>query len=156
MKTFLTGAIAFWIAAAARAESTMFNPGPDNNIHQKGVVTVQVPWIKDKGKKFDVHLSIHNENPDKGMIIFLSDMGCRRGKVTGELKHTFFNTGEKTIDFKPNQTKDFNLVCRTEGATRGDFKLSINKVYNNPSLDGKTVGKVIAENLTWSQDDRRN
>jgi hypothetical protein len=125
-------------------------------MHQKGVVTVQVPWIKDKGKKFDVHLSIHNEDKDKGIIIFLSDMGCKRGDVTGILKHTFFNTGEKTIDFKPNEAKEFTLVCRTEGAQLGHFALSINKVYNNPSLDGKTVGKVIAQDLKWSQDDRKN
>lgn len=135
--------------------SEKFVPGPENQMVAKGVLTAYVGWIKDKGGKFDLNLSIHNEDGDKGLIVFLSDMGCERGKVRGELKHTFFNTGERTIDFKPNQTKSFNLVCKVEGKTAGDFKLSINRAYDNPSLDGKTVGKVIAKNLTWTQSDRR-
>ena len=130
-------------------------PDPENQMKAKDIVTVSIPWIKDKGSKFDLNVNVHNENPEKGMIIFLSDMGCNRGTVRGELKYTFFNTGEKTIDFKPNETKSFNMVCKTAGNPRGDFKLSIAKVYNNPSLDGKTVGTVIAKELTWSQSDKR-
>lgn len=135
--------------------SDKFMPDPENQMSAKGVVTVSVPWIKDKGDKFDVNLSIHNEDTDKGIIIFLSDMGCMRGTVRGELKHTFFNTGEKTIDFKPNETKSFTLVCRVHGEGRGDFKISVAKVYGNPSMDGKTVSKVLAKDLSWKQSDRR-
>lgn len=135
--------------------SEKYIPDPENQMKAKDVVTISFPWIKDKGGKFDVNVSIHNENPEKGMIIFLSDMGCLRGKVRGELKHTFFNTGEKTIDFKPNETKSFNLVCKISGDTRGDFKLSVSKIYSNPSMDGKTIGKVIAKDLNWTQSDKR-
>jgi len=135
--------------------SEKFIPDPENQMKAKDIVTASVPWIKDKGGKFDVSLTIHNENPEKGMIIFLNDMGCFRGKVRGELKHTFFNTGERTIDFKPNETKTFTLVCRVSGETRGDFRLTMSKVYSNPSMDGKTIGKVIAKDLAWSQSDRR-
>ena len=142
-----------FVAAVFAAER--FTPGSENNIKKDGVLLAHVAWIKDKGQKFDFNLHIHNENEDKGMIIFLSDLRCKRGTVTGVVKHTFFNTGEKTIDFKPNERKDFNLVCRTEGTEKGDFQLKIAKVYDNPSLDGKTVGKVIAENLEWKQSDRK-
>lgn len=122
---------------------------PSNKIVDKGVVTVAIPWLKDKGDKYDINLSIHNENDEKGMIIFLSDLGCKRGGVAGQLKHTFFNTGERTIDFRPGQTKEMTLVCKTEGSKSGAFELTVAKVYANPTLDGKTVGKILARNLNW-------
>lgn len=141
-------------AIAAHA-SDKFMPGPDNVMSAKGVVTISVPWIKDKGGKYDLAMNVHNDESDKGIIIFLSDMGCQRGTLAGSLKHTFFNTGERTIDFKPGQSKDFKLVCKVEGKTSGDFKLTVSKVYDNPSLDGKTVGKIIAKDLSWTQSDRK-
>ena len=150
MKSIL--ALLTFTAALAFADNK-YTPGSDNRIFKKDVVSMQVPWIKDKGNKYDIHVLVHNESPDKGIIIFLGDMGCQRGEVSGILKHTFFNTGEKTIDFRPGQTKDFTLVCKAE-AKNGDFKLKISKVYSNPSMDGKTVGKVLAENLNWAQSDR--
>ncbi|HMN67136.1 MAG TPA: hypothetical protein PKC28_01225 [Bdellovibrionales bacterium] len=145
-------ALAFALTAQAAEK---FAPDPENVMTKKDVVTFSVPWIKDKGAKWDFQLNVHNENPEKGMIVFLSDISCKRGKVVGVVKHTFFNTGERTMDFKPNERKEFKLVCRTEGAERGDFVLSVRKVYDNPSMDGKTVGKSVAENLTWNQNDKR-
>jgi hypothetical protein len=146
---------AFVVSASAGA-SDKFVPGADNRLEKKDIITVSVNWIKDKGKKFDLNLTVQNDNPQTGMILFLSDLGCQRGEIRGTLKHTFFNTGERTIDFKPKETKSFNLVCSMEAKAKGHFKIVVNRVYDNPSLDGKTVGKVIAEGLTWSQDDRVN
>jgi len=142
------------LASLNAVASDRFVPGPDNKAEAKGILTVTVGWIKDKGSKYDINLIMRNEKTDAGIIVFLSDLGCQRGEVTGSLKHTFFNTGEKTIDFRPHQTKDFNLVCKVEGKPKGDFKISVASVYSNPSLDGKTVGKVIAKDLRWSQSDR--
>ncbi len=147
---YLAGAL-FVVQAFA---SHKFVPDPANKLTAKNVMTMTVPWIKDKGKKYDLNLTVHAESGDKGMIIFLGDLGCQRGEAVGKLKHTFFNTGERTIDFRPNQTKDFNLVCTIGSETRGDFKITIAKIYDNPSLDGKTIGKVIAKDLSWSQSDR--
>lgn len=135
--------------------SEKYIPGPDNVMAAKGVITASVGWIKDKGAKFDLNLALKNEDSMNGIIVFLSDLGCQRGEVAGSLKHTFFNTGERTIDLKPNQLKEFTLVCTAPGSKKGAFKLSLAKVYSNPSMDGKTVGKVIAHDLSWSQDDRR-
>ena len=64
-------------------------------------------------------------------------------------KHTFFNTGERTIDFKPAEAKTFNLVCRLGAETTGAMRLTIAKVYENQTLDGKTAGKVVASNIEW-------
>lgn len=145
-------AVGFCVPALATEKYT---PGPDNKAVVKGVATLSVAWIKDKGKKFDVHVNIHNDNQDKGMIIFLSDMTCQRGNMGGTLKHTFFNTGERTINFHPNETKEFNLVCNIGDESKGDFKILVSKIYENPSMDGRTVGKVIGKDIVWKQDDRR-
>lgn len=142
-------------AAVPALASEKFVPGPENKMNAKDVLTVTVPWIKDKGSKFDVNIVMQNDSADKSIVVFLSDMNCGRGAQLGQLKHTFFNTGERTIDFHPKQTKSFNLVCNYGEKTKGDFKLSIAKVYDNPSNDGKTVGKVLAKDLNWTQSDRR-
>lgn len=142
------------VSLAASAEDR-FIPDPENQMKAKDIMSVWVAWIKNKGEKYDLNINMRNENPDKAYIVFLSDMGCKRGKVRGQLKHTFFNTGERTIDFKPNEAKDFNLVCKTVGGRSGDFQLSISRIYENPSMDGKTVGKVVAKDLTWTQSDRK-
>lgn len=135
--------------------SETFVPGPDNKMVAKDILTVSIPWIKDKGGKYDLNMTMSDDNNDKGIIVFLSDINCQRGQMTGSLKYTFFNTGERTIDFRPKQSKNFNMVCNVPKKTKGEFKLTISKVYDNPSLDGKTVGKVIAKDLVWTQNDRK-
>jgi hypothetical protein len=148
----------FWTAAliifSGNTAFAKLIPSADNKMLEKDVISMTVGWIKDKGEKFDLKVVLHNENNEKGIIVFLKDMGCKRGDADGSLKHTFFNTGERTIDFRPKQTKSFNMVCDLPGKTKGHYKISIAKVYDNPSLDGKTAGKIIAHDLTWTQDDR--
>jgi hypothetical protein len=151
MKLFVSILAVFSVSSAA---DQMFRPGPDNKMEAKGIVTVEIPWINDEGDSYDVQFRVTNDNDDKGMIIFMSDLSCKRGNVTGRLKYTFFNAGERTIDFKPGETKEFKMVCKTEDHKKGDFKLNIARIYNNPSLDGKTVGKIIAKGLSFTQSDR--
>jgi hypothetical protein len=127
---------------------------PANVAKEKGVISFGADWIKDKGKKFDLHLMMHNENGEKGIIVYLSDMSCHRGARMGTLKYTFFNTGERTIDFRPGQSKDFNMVCDTGEGASGAFQVTVSKVYENPNMDGKTPGKILAKSLTWKQLDK--
>ena len=115
-----------------------------------------VNWIKDKGEKYDFELVVKNES-NKGMIIFLSDISCYRGNAMGEVKHTFFNTGERTIDFKPNEMKKFTLVCAYGSKTAGDFSVKIAQAFDNPNNDGKTTGKVIGKAIEWkTADEKKN
>jgi hypothetical protein len=140
-----------FIGAGAWAKQVL---EPKNNqASVKGVVTLTVDWIKDKKSKFDLHILIHNEQSNSGIIVFLGSMGCGRGALNGQLKHTFFNTGEKTIDFRPNQTKEFTLVCQLPSATKGIYKINLGKIWDNPTLDGKTTGKSLADDLVFSQVD---
>lgn len=121
-----------------------------NKVEAKDAIRLWANWVKDKGKKYDVQLAIENIHKSD-IIIYLKDIRCFRGNSSGQFKHTFFNTGERTIDFVIDEVKEFNLVCRLNAeGEKGPYKIVIEKVYSNPSQDGKSRGEVIAENIQWS------
>jgi hypothetical protein len=113
----------------------------------KGVMEARVEWVKDKKSKFDYGLVLTNLT-ESGLIVYLHDIACKKGKVSGETKHTFFNTGEKTIDFKPGETKRFKLVCRLNTEVfSNDYSVGLRRINSNPNYDGKTVGKLLYKDL---------
>ncbi|HEX4924920.1 MAG TPA: hypothetical protein VFV50_12580, partial [Bdellovibrionales bacterium] len=69
-----------------------------------GVLSVWADWVKDKEDKYDIRLNIKNESDD-AIIIMLAGIRCYRGNVPGQIKHTFFNTGERTMDFRAGELK---------------------------------------------------
>lgn len=107
---------------------------------------MDVDWVKVKGSKFDIQLRIQNIS-QKDIIVMLNDMSCGRGDVAGSLKHTFFNTGERTIDFRIGQSKSFRLVCRMGGNGQGPFFIDIARVYDNPTADGARRGDVLGKSM---------
>jgi len=114
-------------------------------------MAMNVFWIKDKGNKYDLKLSLKNTT-NTPTIVYLHDLECFKNNVRGELKHTFFNTGERTIDFKSGQMKSFNMVCNLGGDVRGkDFKIAVSTIYDNPSGDGKSSGKKVDGPIVWEQ-----
>ncbi len=119
-----------------------------------GVVTMNAEWVQDKGKKYDIRLAVTNEHKYP-IIILLGETKCYRGNTRGELKHTFFNTGERTIDFKVGERKSFNMVCKYGFKQKGDFKITLGRIHSNPSGDGKTLGAVLATDLEWTMKDIR-
>lgn len=113
-----------------------------------GVASMWISMIKEKGRKFDATLHIRNESKDK-IIILLGDMDCSQGSETGTLKYTFFNTGERIIDFGPNQEKSFIVVCKLPERTKtGEFAITAHHIFDNPSGDRTHPGKEIAHDLT--------
>ncbi len=121
----------------------------EEKITKSGVFTFWPAWIKDKGSKYDINMNVKNESKTKSMVVLLRDIECSKDGVRGELKHTLFNIGEKTIDLKPYEHKEFNLVCRFPEKISGKYQIEVKKVYDNPNGDGATRGKVLAENLVW-------
>jgi len=119
-----------------------------NKVSKDNLISVWAEWVKDKGKKYDIRLMVSNDSPNP-FIILLSEMQCWRGNMRGEMKHTFFNTGERTIDFKAGEMKSFNMVCRLGGEAVGDIRVVIGRVLENPGGDGKTLGKVLTSNVEW-------
>lgn len=140
--------VASWFLTLAACGSAQIHPETATVTPNK-VIDMKANWVKDKSKKWDIELAMTNKS-EKDIIIMLSDLQCSRGNTNGMLHHTFFNTGERTIDFHKSQTKIFRLVCDTGTPTEGDFKIVINRIYDNPSADGTTKGKVVGDRITWS------
>jgi hypothetical protein len=112
-------------------------------------ITISALELKDKSKKYDIELVIRNKS-DRDIIIYLRDMQCYRGEIPGMLKHTFFNTGERTIDFHRGQMKKFRLVCDLGTKQQGAYKIVVGRVFDNPEGDGSTKGKVLAQSIEWN------
>ncbi|MCJ8276493.1 MAG: hypothetical protein MJK18_06610 [Bdellovibrionales bacterium] len=140
--------VSFLVLASCASRKTL---EPDSNmVESSGVVKVWANWVKDKGKKYDIQFAIENVSK-KSLIIYLRDIKCFRGEAAGRLRHTFFNTGERTMDFHEGEMKQFNMVCSPyKKEARGPFKILIKKVYDNPEDDGETKGKVIATDIEWT------
>ena len=117
-----------------------------------GVASMRVGWIKDKGKKFDFELTIESQS-NESIIVMLPDVHCYRGKTRGVVRHTFFNTGERTIDLLPGEQKTFNALCHLGSESSGPFKISIERIYLNSANDGMTRGKQLGGRLEWSISD---
>jgi hypothetical protein len=109
-------------------------------------LALSTPWIKDEDENFDMQLRLQNQT-DQFIIVLLSDIRCSRGNVLGEITHSFFNTGERTIDLKPNETKKMTMVCRFSDDVKGDFSIKVVRIYANPAKDGKTLGDVIDKDV---------
>ena len=130
-------------------------PDPQNVATKKGVISAWADWIKPKGKRYDMHFHVKNES-NAAIVVRSGDMNCFRGATQGEMKYTFFNTGERLIDLGIGQDKGANLVCTFPMAATGDFRVVIRRVFDNPSNDGKTTVNVVAENIEWKQSDSRD
>ncbi len=130
------------------------NTGSAETGGKKGLLVLSAEWVKDKGTKYDLNFEMRNES-DKDIIVMLNDMECSQGDQHGVLKHTFFNTGERTIDFRKGQTKRFLMVCDLGVKAVGAYKITVNRVYDNPESDGAQKGKVIAKDLVWTFDNHK-
>jgi hypothetical protein len=120
---------------------------------KEGVISMNVEWVKDKRTKYDIRLILHNESSGP-IIVKLGDMQCYRGERQGILHHTFFNTGERTIDFRVGQSKVFQMVCDLGTKAEGDYRIIFGRVFDNPANDGATIGKVISESIEWKASDK--
>jgi len=143
----------FVLVAAACGGRVKLDP-QSNVAKQDGIVSMWAEWVKDKGDKYDIRMNIKNDS-DQATIIMLNGLQCYRGQIPGRLKHTFFNTGERTMDFRPGELKTFNLVCVYGSDTKGDFRIVIDRIFENPSGDGRQTGKVVAQKIEWNQPDHQ-
>jgi len=110
------------------------------------VVSLRFEWIKEKGDKYDMRLIVKN-GTDKSILFYLNELHCFKGSVEGTLKHTFFNTGHRTFKFHPGAQEAYNMVCKVGDNVQGDYRVVLGRVLENPTGDGKTPGKQIAEKI---------
>jgi hypothetical protein len=147
MKTALIGVVISLLFVGC-ASKKVFS-GDNASVTENSLLDIQADWLKDKGSKFDIELTIHNKS-ENDVIFLLKEMSCSRGPLVGQLKHTFFNTGERTIDLRKGQLKRFRMVCDLGSKSKGDYVIQIGQVFDNPEGDGSTKGKVLAEKIAWT------
>ena len=152
MKTFGIVSVGLVLALMGCGKKNVVLNAEENKVTKSGVISVWGTELKIKSKKFDVLLHITNESKGS-IIIHHSSMLCARGAKNGILKHSFFGAGEKTIDFATGQSKKFRMTCDIDDKSTGDFTITIPKVYENPTGDGRTSGKVIGSDIIWTVKD---
>jgi hypothetical protein len=118
----------------------------EKQVTKNDIVSFNVSALKDKGKSFDIVMGVTNISTND-IIFMLNDMQCYKGTTQGVLKHTFYNTGERVIDFRKGQLKNFKMVCKLADKTKGDYRIVVTRIFDNPGADGETKGKVLAENI---------
>jgi hypothetical protein len=116
----------------------------------KGVITVTAAWIKDKKDKYDVNLKLTNDSA-KTILMFVGDTKCGRGGDMGG--KVDIHSDRRSIDLRNGESRDLVLTCRFEDKKTGDFAITF-KIFDNPSNDSNTPGKVLADKLTWKQGEK--
>lgn len=145
--TLLSTALILAVASTACSHKKVIN-SEETKMTKNDLVVIDADWVKDKGKRYDVQLKVKNVS-DNDIIILLNDMQCFKGTSQGVLKHTFFNTGERTIDFRKGQLKSMRMVCTIGEKTDGDDRIVVGRIFDNPNADGATRGKVLGQNIEW-------
>jgi hypothetical protein len=125
-------------------------------LSQKGLLDFTVSWVKDQSKAFETEVRISNTG-EKSILIFQNDFLCYRGDIQGQLKASFFDKKEKTLDFKPGDVKLLKLVCDLQNPTKGPFKLVLKKVVEDKDSNGKKdiwTEVILAKDITWILESR--
>jgi hypothetical protein len=152
MKKHLTPPLfLFFTLCACVHEPVALSPGSDS-IEQPGVMAMRAEFLKDKGKKFDLKLVMTNLSPATE-IIWLKDIRCARGNVPGELTMINARHGDVPITWRAGEVKALVFTCDYGHEMRGNFTLFISKISDNPSGDGRTVGKPLSSGLKFEQVD---
>jgi len=121
----------------------------DNVVTKAGIFQVSGSGVRIKKRAYHVKIQLHNISNEMYQIVMLSDIACYRGNEIGEIKHGFFGHGERIMDFFPGQTKRYTLACKFSGSGRGDMKIVVKKVYDNPAQDKMTPEKMVAKNIIF-------
>ncbi len=125
----------------------------NNEIKAGDAISVWASSVKDKDKKFDLSLNLRNLSTTDGLIVMFPDMSCKRGEVKGSLRYPTFGSKGQTLALKPEETKNFTVVCDLPTVVKGEYSIILGKVYANPTNDGYTQGKVLADTVVWKTSD---
>jgi hypothetical protein len=122
-----------------------------STVGDKNVLLISGSWIKEKMKKFDIRLTLAPQGSDNE-IVWLKDIQCSRGSTKGEMSMVDARHGDLPIWLRQGTVQTIIFTCDLGAENvRGNFIVDITRVYDNPSADGRTGGKVLAKNLVLEQ-----
>ncbi|OUR99685.1 hypothetical protein A9Q84_01280 [Halobacteriovorax marinus] len=107
---------------------------------------VYLTTLKNKGKKFDLGLSITTR--DRGPILIKKeDFECGKGSVKGHI-YKFGRRAIPNIIVTNELMKNFLIVCSVDSRVEGDYYVEFKKVY---SLDTNSLspGRLLHQDLKW-------
>lgn len=118
-------------------------------VSQKGAATAEALWLKDKDDKYDINMKLTNDAAG-AILLFVGDMKCSRGADTGGTID--IHSDRRTIDLRPQESRIILMTCHLtpKNKIKGDFSINF-KVFDNPTSDSNTPGKVLAQNMVWKQ-----
>lgn len=120
----------------------------DPVVYRSETIRVTVSTVKDKGKHYDVDGRIHNQT-DQSILVLFGGINCFKGSLEG-VPHYPLWIGEQHIDIPASSAKPLKFSCKLgRKVSDGKYRLAIRKVFENPSGDGKTPGKALAENISF-------
>lgn len=141
---------AFFMTFSFACSSGKIPLTPDEGVKVDKVIHVYGDQLIVKKNKYTVRAYMTNLHGSP-LVFHLGEILCFRGKDQGITGYSNFGIGERTIDFAAGQQKQFNFGCTFgERQPTGPFKIVITRIYENPSGDRVTAGKVIKENVVWN------
>ncbi|MCX6112083.1 MAG: hypothetical protein NTY22_02190 [Proteobacteria bacterium] len=135
----------------------------NTNLASKGMIKssssdtlkIEGNWIKDKGKKFDLSVSITNI-ANKEILIKRVDMICKKGDHLGYYdrirnEHTNIQSNNpQYLVFEPGEMKRFHFTCYLDVKYKDkDFYFIVKKVFENNSkdIDTPAKGSLLAKDI---------
>jgi len=123
------------------ASNAIVKNGDDN------ILKIEGNWIKDKGKKFDLSVSMTNI-AKKEILVKRADMICKKGDHLGYYdrihnEHTNIQSNSpQYLVFEPGEKKKFHFTCYLDLKYNDkDFYFIVKKVFKNNSKDIDTPAK---------------
>jgi hypothetical protein len=114
------------------------------------VIKVQGAQLIDKTSKYTIAFSLLNLH-EEPILLHLSEIQCFKGPLQGRVEHALFGAGERKINLRVRQMKNFRLNCVFGGepAEFGAYKLQFGRIFENQGGDGVSEGKVLVESLDF-------
>lgn len=119
-----------------------------NESSKRGVLSLSGYSFAEDETSFQVGMRVQNLSADPALIK-VEDIACFRAGEKGKFSHTMLDIGDRLIDLKGGEFKNYNFRCKGVPPGGTTLKIHVKRVYKNPSGDGKTPGKVLGENVEW-------
>ena len=118
----------------------------DNAGAKKDIVVLKADKIRARSGRFDIHFTVKNATKQP-IIILAKDFACFRGTFLGTIA---YSTADGTLAFEPGEERGFNIHCTYNSDATGDYKIAINKIYDNMPKEHSTLGRTLTDSVTWS------
>ncbi len=146
MLKFLAKLVPVLIVASFAVGCTETYEPVDPVIYKSPTMKLMVDRVKDHGDKFDVKSRIVNDS-DVTLLIFFNAVECHKGAIQGESTYAL-GIGERLINIPAGSTKRMDFVCKLNREVKDKkYKIRIKTVFDNPSNDGRTQGKILLKNV---------